>query len=107
MKIALPAFILLMTLMPLNGNAAVDAHIEKILAFCVTKWPNDFPSQMRCSERGAKTYRSVQTMLERFPRKSKQRLFIQRCALKWKTPDGGYDWPKVYNCADLKLQRNP
>ena len=24
-----------------------------------------------------------------------------------KTPDGGYDWPKVYNCADLKLQRNP
>ena len=107
MKIVLPTVVLLMTLMPLNGHAAVAAHTEKILAFCVTKWPNDIPSQMRCSEQQAKTYRSVQIMLKRFPRKSKQRRFIQRCALKWKTADGGYDWPKVFNCADLKLQRNP
>ena len=92
---------------PLIGHAALDPQIELIHDFCVTKWKSDIRLQMRCSEKQAKIYHTVQIMLERYPRRSKQRKFIQQCALKWKTSAGGYDWSKVFDCADEKLRVNP
>ena len=107
MKIVITCFVLLIIALPLTGRAATHSQFELMRAFCVAEWPDEAQLQMRCAERQAKSYRSVQFMMDRYPRGSKQRKFIQKCASRWKTSVGGYNWPKVFDCADLKLQRNP
>ena len=107
MRFALPVFAFLIVMLPLAGHAAMDAHVEKIRAFCVAAWPDKGHLQMNCAERQAKSYRAVRFIMDRYPRGSEQRGFVRECALNWKTSGGGYDWPRVHGCADIKLQRHP